>query len=318
MSQPFEGSHEGPRSRGELHRRPDLVQDLHRQPLEHRDALAEALGEVEGSPRIAASVTAATSTSRPAWAASSSITSSWIQGRVDVHDDEASAAASPGRRRRPRCRPRARGTPARARAARQHVGAGDVELHGRDGVAREAADPVDVGAVGGDPGRHRGHRTGQERGPEEHHGDPAGAAWGVVTGSRLEADVEVEGPGDGGDGLLQAVVVASEGANSRASVRWPRTTTCSTSRTSEPTSAMASKSALLTPGRSSPLTVTRVVAAAVQGSSTAQRYRAVQAAPRESRHATRSRRGPMSYRGPSRPTVNSRVPAAYSLSAAAG
>ena len=130
-------------------------------------------------------------------------------------------------------------------------------------------------------------------------GHPAGAAWGVVAGAGLEADVEVEGPGDG-DGLLRRSSSPSEGANSIASVRWPRTTTCSTSRTSAPTSAMASKSALLTPGRSSPLTVTRRVGApAVRGSSTAQRYRAVQAAPRGVSPCDQVADGPMSYRGPS-------------------
>ena len=162
------------------------------------------------SPRIAASVTAATSTSRPAWAARQLDHFVLDQGRVDVHDDEASAAASRAGEGDRDVDPVHVGLQRELAPQRQHVGTGDVELHGRDGVAREAAADRSMlapwAAIRAVTAATALARRGAPRSTTA-----AGAAWGVVTGSRLEADVEVEGPGDGGDGLLQAVVVALGG-----------------------------------------------------------------------------------------------------------
>ena len=89
------------------------------------------------------------------------------------------------------------------------------------------------------------------------------------------------------------------GESSTDRARWPRTTTCSRSSTSAPTVEAASNSALVTPGRSGPLRVTRRVRAFGSGSGAAggsigaggtrAGYRAW-----ASRQATRSRTGPRS------------------------
>ena len=73
-------------------------------------------------------------------------------------------------------------------------------------------------------------------------------------------------------------------AKSMARVSCPRTTTCSRSRTSAPTAAIASNSALVTPGRSSPEMDTRSVSSSSgesgeSGSDTAKGYRRLRYAP---------------------------------------
>ena len=73
------------------------------------------------------------------------------EGRVDVHDDEAAAAAGQAGRGHGDVDADSVRPPARGRARRSATSApGDVELDGRHGVARQPPDAVDVGAVVGD------------------------------------------------------------------------------------------------------------------------------------------------------------------------
>ena len=96
-------------------------------------------------------------------------------------------------RRRPRrARPAGRDRDVDARAGglqrqlaaqARDVGAGDVELDGRDGVAGQPPDAVDVGPVRGDPGGHGGDGAGEQRGAEDDDGRAAAARGGVVAGA---------------------------------------------------------------------------------------------------------------------------------------
>ena len=115
------------------------------------------------------------------------------EGRVDVHDDQPAPAAG-----QPTGRDgdvRRRGTLASRRAARAgpvDVGAGDVELHRRDRVPGEPSDPVDVGAVSGDPRCDGGDPLGPEWRPEDDDRRPARPDPGSVAPADLEGEVEGE------------------------------------------------------------------------------------------------------------------------------
>ena len=138
------------------------------------------------SPRIAESVTAATSAARPACVGEELDDLVLDEGGVHVHDDEpAPAPRQPGRGHRD---VGAHGVRDQGEVVAQvgDVGARDVELHGRHGVARQAADAVDVRPVLGDRGRHRRDLVRLERSAHDDDGGPAGPARGVVTATDLE------------------------------------------------------------------------------------------------------------------------------------
>ena len=124
------------------------------------------------------------------------------QGRVDVeHDQPHPAAQQVGRLHRD-VDPLGGGLGGQPGAQHVRVGAGDVEVDRRHGVAGHPLDPVDVAAAVGDPAGDRGHRRGAQRGADD--GDvraalPAGA---VVA----RAAVEVDGHPEVGRGLLHGAL----------------------------------------------------------------------------------------------------------------
>ena len=167
------------------------------------------------SPRIADSVTAATSAARPGVLGQQLDDLVLDERGVDVHDDEAAAAA---------------GQPGRgdgdvgADLVRHHgqvlaqvadVGARDVELDGRDGVARQPPDAVDVGAVLGDRGSDGRHVVRLEGGAHHHDRGPAGAPRGVVTAPGDEVDPHPQPRPGAGQPVDEHVLVAAGGEQHR-------------------------------------------------------------------------------------------------------
>ena len=183
----------------------DLLEDALVQPGQDAHALAQRLGEVQLPPHRSLGDLGDLLGSRRTCAASSSMTSCWI--RVE--------STSMTTRRRPRrSRPPAEtamSTPCAAAsqcelaAQPEDVGAGDVELDGGDGVAGQPPDAVDVGAVRGDPGGHRGDRAGDQRSADDDDRRAAAASRRVVAGAATGLDLEVERVGDPLDDLLQPV-----------------------------------------------------------------------------------------------------------------
>ena len=107
------------------------------------------------SPRIARSVTAATSGCVAAVGGQQLDDLALDQGRVDVHHDQPHRAAQQAGRL-DRDVDALRGRLEREQGAEPvGVGAGDVQVDGGDRVARHPLDPVDVGAAVGDPARRR-------------------------------------------------------------------------------------------------------------------------------------------------------------------
>ena len=302
-AEPLEGADQGPGAGGEPNLGADLVEDASAgRPGEDGDALAQRLGEVElpahralgdrGDLCLAAGV------------GREQLDDLLLdQGRVDVHDDEAAPAPGQAGGRPPRCRRPARRPPARARGAARDVRAGDVELDGRDGVAGEPPDAVDVGAVAA-------IRAVTEATALASRGAPRTTTAARPLRRRALSPVPARtltrrgraGRRRADDGL-QPLLGARAGARSMASVRWPRTTTCSRSSTSAPTSAMASKRALRHAGTVVPGDRDQQgrVRSGSSGRSLLHGTQRPQRACRESRHATRSRIGPRSYAGPPSP-----------------
>ncbi len=126
------------------------------------------------SPRIAASVTAATSGPQPARSASISITSPCTRVEsTSITTSRLARRCSPDRSTATST-PRAAAVRASWLAEQHRVGAGHLELDGRDGVVGDPHDPVDVAAVVGDAARDARERGGAQRVPE--HRDVAAAA----------------------------------------------------------------------------------------------------------------------------------------------
>ncbi len=171
-----------------------------------------------------------------------------------------------------RCRPArctATSTPlsaatlASAVAQRPRLGPGDVQLDAGHRVARQAGDPVDVGAAGGDPAGHRGHALRQQRAAE--HGDvqpavEAGRARRLRRPGgdlRLQAQLVGEREDRGVD--LGEVRRRPSQASSTPRTRRPLIVTCSMSATLSGKPARVPKSREVTPGRSRPVSVIRSV-----------------------------------------------------------
>ena len=227
------------------------------------------LSAKSSSPRIAAVVTSATSASRPAWAASSSITSSWI--RVE--------STSMTTRRRPR-----RASPAGA-TAMSTPWTCDSRASSRRRDRTSAPETSNSTVVTGYRESRRmrsmlapwaairavtaATALASRGAPSTTTATRAAAPWRVVTGAGAGTATVSPSPA-----ATSATTVRSRSSapapgseqHARAS-DGPRTTTCSRSSTSAPTSAMASNRALVTPGRSSPETVTSRVGA-LRGSGT--------------------------------------------------
>ena len=120
------------------------------------------------SPRIARSVTAATSADRPACWASSSITSSWIRVEsTSITTSRRPRRARPGRRDRDVHLPGRRLERQLAPEGVDVVDRRDVELEGADRVARQPPDPVDVGPARGQHRRDGGDRQRPERSADQ-------------------------------------------------------------------------------------------------------------------------------------------------------
>ena len=128
------------------------------------------------------------------------------------------------------------------------VRAGHVELDGGHRVARQPPDAVDVGAVDGDPRGDRGDARWRAAGRPARttaarplrRGALSPVPTLILTLMPRSRRREVR--------PSRSRSSARPAASSMARVRWPRTTTCSRSRTSAPTSAMALNKALVTPG----------------------------------------------------------------------
>ena len=111
---------------------------------------------------MAASVTAATSVGAAGARGEHLDDLALDECRVDVHDDEPLGPAVQAGRARRRRRRRASAAAAASRGAQLgRVDAGDLELDGGDGIARDAHDAVDVAAVVGDAAGDAGQRRGR-------------------------------------------------------------------------------------------------------------------------------------------------------------
>ena len=184
------------------------------------------------------------------------------QRGVDVHDDQPAPAAGQPGGRRPRRRPRGPPPPAPARGAASSTSSTPETSNStvRHRVPRQPADPVDVGAAGG---QHAWRSTRRRAGRR-------GAPISVTCRARPDArravalagdagDLQAERPAGGGGGGARARSPGCPAETSTPRVSRPRTTTCSTSMTSTPGADSASKTAEVTPGRSAPVTVTSSV-----------------------------------------------------------
>ncbi len=129
------------------------------------------------------------------------------EGRVDVEDDEAAAAAGQAARCDRDVDALGRGDERELGAQGRHVGAGDVELDGRHGVARQTTDAVDVGAVVGDPGRDEGDGVRAERRAEDDDGGAPLARARVDAGALDDGERQAEAVGGDRGGVAQLVDV---------------------------------------------------------------------------------------------------------------
>ena len=138
---------------------------------------------------MAASVTAATSSSRPACAASISMTSPWIS----VESTSRTIRRMPWRCRlagwTAMSRPWAAASTDSTDAQRRGVGARDVQVDGGDGVAGHPLDAVDVGAGVGDPAGDGGERSRLQRGADDGDVRPALEPSAVVARAAVDVDV---------------------------------------------------------------------------------------------------------------------------------
>ena len=150
------------------------------------------LAAKSSSPRIARSVTAATCSALPACPASSSITSSWIRVEsTSMHHQPAAAAGQPGGGDRD-VDP-VRGSLGGQHPAQRHgVAAGHVELQRGHRVPGQPPDPVDVGALLGDPAGDPGDRDRQQRRAEQRDVQPRPAAGGVVAAPGHARDLQAQ------------------------------------------------------------------------------------------------------------------------------
>ena len=182
----LEGAHEGAGARGEAHGIPHLVEHGLGQPGERRDAGVQALREVELAAHRRVGDRRPPRRPRPAWSASSSMTSSWMSVEsTSMTTSRPPAPREPGGGHRD---VGSHGVRDQREVVAQvgDVGARDVELHGRHRVARQAADAVDVRTVLGDRGSHGRDLVRLERSPHDDDRRPAGPARGVVTATDLE------------------------------------------------------------------------------------------------------------------------------------
>ena len=129
------------------------------------------------------------------------------EGRVDVEDDEAAATAGQAARCDRDVDALRRGDERELGAQGRHVGAGDVELDGRHGVARQPTDAVDVGAVVGDPGRDEGDGVRAERRAEDDDGGAPVPRARVDAGALDDGERQAEAVGGDRGGVAQLVDV---------------------------------------------------------------------------------------------------------------
>ena len=134
---------------------------------------------------------------------------------VDVHHDQPPAAAGQPRRGDRDVGADLVGDQREVVAQVADVGARDVELDGRHGVAGQPPDAVDVGAVVGDRGRDGGDVVGLERRTHDDDGRAAGAARRVVAAPGLEVDAHPEPLAGPGEPVDEHVLVAAGGEQHR-------------------------------------------------------------------------------------------------------
>ena len=154
--EPLQGAHEGPGSRRQPDRGPHLVEYRVGQPGEGRHPGVQTRREIQfathrrlghgGHLGLAAGM------------AGEQLDDLVLdQGAVDIHDDEAPTPAGQARGRDGDIDTGAGRGKRDLATQRPQIGAGDVELDRGDGVTGEAPDPVDVGAVPGEPVGEQGH-----------------------------------------------------------------------------------------------------------------------------------------------------------------
>ena len=160
---------------------------------------------------MAASVTRATSTSWPAWAAIISMTSPWIS----VESTSITISRTPRR-----CSdspldgevdPEPDGLGGQQRSQGVGGGAGHVQLDRGHRVARHPLDPVDVGARVRDAPGDRGHRRRLQRAADQGDVGPVAAPALVVAGSPVDLDVHAELGGGPLDDVAQLLPVPRRG-----------------------------------------------------------------------------------------------------------
>lgn len=202
----LQGAQQGPGAGGERDLLPHGVEDRRREAGQGRHPLVQALGEVDltahgplghlGDERLA-----------PGMPSEQFDDLILDEGGVDIENDEpATAAGEPGRGDGD-VDPLFAGDPGQFAAEHGEVGPGDVELHGGHREAGQPPDAVDVGAVGGQACRDRGHVGRREGGGQEHDRRPTGPPPPVVAVSGAHGHRHPQVMGDLVDGPTQFLLV---------------------------------------------------------------------------------------------------------------
>ena len=214
-----------------------------RQALEGGDPLAQALGEVELAAHRALG-------DRGHLGLAAGVAGEQLddlvldEGGVDVHDDEPASAPGQARRRPRRCR-----APWTLRLEGQLAAQRGRRRRRRRRTRRSSRGSATAGGSGRCWRRATAIRAVIAATPLARSGAPSTTTAArplrrraAVAGADLDLDLELEvGARRESSDRRAARSSASPAASSMARVRWPRTTTCSRSSTSAPTSAMASK-----------------------------------------------------------------------------